>query len=243
MSDPAFALSPQILSRIKSLRDMHYLQRSVPDMAQYRTAHLLLRAWAQSRGLYGSRFGLLGSLHISAMLVPICKSLSYYHGSVTVGDILLTFFHHYAHFDWERNVVSDPFFDRAQRYHRLSRESLCLLGWHGPSLNTASRMAGSAASILATEFRLAEMRLSTQMTTWDEFLEPFMPEEKQENRLPKGVLDFLQGYKSFAKVSVLFWGSSTAAGAEFVAWVASRCAVLLDGRSLSLTRLYRTVTN
>ncbi|KAJ6444207.1 alpha/beta hydrolase [Purpureocillium lavendulum] len=50
-SDSAFVLPIQTLAKLKPARDLYYLRRSIPDMAQYRLAHLLVKAWATSRGL------------------------------------------------------------------------------------------------------------------------------------------------------------------------------------------------
>ncbi|KAL3955233.1 hypothetical protein ACCO45_010796 [Purpureocillium lilacinum] len=91
-SDPAFVLPVQTLAKLKPARDLYYLRRSIPDMAQYRLAHLLVKEWAKSRGLYAAKLGLLGGIHITAMLVPICKLLTAAHNPLSTADILISFF-------------------------------------------------------------------------------------------------------------------------------------------------------
>ncbi|KAF7548301.1 hypothetical protein G7Z17_g7156 [Cylindrodendrum hubeiense] len=59
-TDPVFALPLQALVKLKPARDLIYLRRSIPDMAQYRLAHLFIKAWAKSRGIYAAKFGFLG---------------------------------------------------------------------------------------------------------------------------------------------------------------------------------------
>lgn len=230
-SDPVFSLPPPTLSKLKPLRDLCYLQRSIPDMAQYRAAHLLLKEWAKNRGLYGVKFGLLGSIHISVMLVPICKALAHSTGSVTVGDILVSFFHHYACFDWTQHMVFDPFFHGALKYHRSFREPLCLLGWHAPSLNTAATASVPTVRTLGIELRRAESLISQEAMTWGQFLGSDPIDINAGRYISQGAVDFLQSHKSFVRIDVHYWGSSSTAGAKFVGWVESRCVMLLVGES------------
>lgn len=227
-SDPIFALPPQTLLKLKPLRDLCYLQRSIPDMAQYCVAHLFIKAWAKARGLYGAKFGLLSSIHISVLLVPICKLLSQNKGSVSVPDILFTFFNHYAHFDWKQNIVLDPFFHQALKYHRSFREPLCLLGWHPPSLNTALNAPAATLATLTREFERAKSLLSRVGVTWDEFLVSSVAGSAGVDFVG-GEADFLQAYKSYIKIDAHYWGGSLEKGRKFLGWLESRCVVLLAG--------------
>lgn len=236
-SDPVFSLPASTLSKLKPLRDLFYLQRSIPDMAQYRAAHLLLKEWAKDRGLYGARFGLLGSVHLSVMLVPICKAFAYSSGSVTVGDVLVSFFHHYARFDWTQHAVFDPFFHGRLKYHRSFREPLCLLGWHTPSLNTAANASVPTVNTLTTELRRAESLLSQESMTWGQFLDPGPVGIDGGQSLSWGAMDFLQSHKSFVRIDMHYWGSSSTVGVKFAGWLESRCVMLLVGELLFLSRL------
>ena len=207
-------------------------------MAQYRAAHMLLKQWAKNRGLYGARFGLLGSIHLSVMLVPICKALAPSAGSVTVDDVLTTFFHHYARFDWKEHMVFDPFFHGSVKYHRSFREPLCLLGWHSPGLNTAANASVPTLKTLVTELRRADSLLSQQTMSWDHFLGPASAGGEGGRSLSQGEADFLQSYKSFVRINVHYWGSSSAIGSKFVGWLESRCVMLLVGESAALKWSY-----
>ena len=218
-----------MLSKLKPLRDLSYLQRSVPDLAQFTIVHLFLSTWARNRGLYGAKFGLLGSIHITVMLVPICKTLALQLGTVSVEEVITTFFEHYASLDWKTHAVFDPFFHESLKYHRTFREPLCLLGWHGPSLNTAASASVPTVTTLAEELRHASDNITKQKVSIDYFLGPSTTDGNKQNT--SGVEDFLSGYKSFAKVNVHYWGSSSTAGAKFVGWVESRCVTLLIGKS------------
>ncbi|EFY84832.1 Poly(A) polymerase type 3 [Metarhizium acridum CQMa 102] len=196
-------------------------------MAKYGIAHLLLKAWAKSRGLYSSKLGLLGSLNISVMLVPICKLLAYDGPSAGTTDILTTFFHHYRNFDWKTNMVLDPLFHGTVKYHRTQRESMCLLGWHTPSRNTALNATASTIHILSAEIMRASDLLSQEGVNWDTFLRgtqsllPF-PELTACN-----AAGFLDSHKCYIKMNASYLGCSPRKGKRFVGWLESRCLMVL----------------
>ncbi|KAM3436202.1 hypothetical protein NHJ13734_005191 [Beauveria thailandica] len=219
---PEFALPVQTLAKLKPARDMYYLLRSIPDLAKFRVAFLVIKAWARSRGIYGARFGLLGGIHITVLLVPICKQLATISTAVSTTDILTTFFGHYADFEWETHVVLDPFYHKELRYHRASREPFCLLGWHAPALNTAMTASAPNVKSIATEFSKTHSLLSQPGATWGAIIGPV-------NTAASGVRDFLQNFKSYVKIDARFWGSSPSNGRKFLGWLESRCvAVLAD---------------
>lgn len=191
-------------------------------MAQYRVAHLFIKAWTKSRGLYGPKFGLLGGIHITALLVPVVKMLANDVGSVSVGDIIATFFHHYAHVDWKTQIILDPFFHGTGINHRrLEREPMCLLGWHAPALNTALNASAPTVHTISTEMLRANALLSQENITWDKFL--------GAQTADQGATDFLKSHKRYAKIYLNYWGSSSQKRNEFVGWLESRCVMLLVG--------------
>lgn len=220
-----FALPVQTMAKLKPARDMYYLLRSIPDLAKFRVAFLLIKAWANSRGIYGARFGLLGGIHITVLLVPICKQLATLSMTVSTTDILTTFFSHYANFDWDSQVVLDPFFHKELRYHRTSREPFCLLGWHAPALNTAMTASAPTVKSIAAELSKTNSLLSHPGATWDTVLGPV-------GASVSGVRDFLQSFKSYVKIDARFWGSSPSSGRKFLGWLESRCVAVLVGKNL-----------
>lgn len=216
-SHPAFQVSPQTLLKLKPLRDMYYLRRSVPDLASFRTAHLAIKCWAKHRGIYSARFGYLGGIHISVMLAVVCKQLAHDSGLVTVPDVLATFFDYYAQFDWTNKMVFDPFFHKSRlQYSRTAREPMVILGYHGPALNVAHTASVPSTRTITEEFRKASAALADPSMTWSRFLAG-----------SDGAQDFLRAYKSYVRIDVLFWGLSLAKGSSFVGWLESRCVMLL----------------
>ncbi|KAF5011118.1 hypothetical protein FDECE_2746 [Fusarium decemcellulare] len=223
VGDPAFALPFQTLAKLKPVRDLFYLRRSIPDMVQYRMSHLFIKAWAQARGIYSARFGFLGGIHISVLLAPVCKSLAYDGEDVSTADIVVTFFRHYAGFDWKTSMVFDPFFHKHIRYNRTFREALCLLGWHAPALNTAHSASAPTVDVIAAEFDRAKTLLSAENFTWSRLL-------GAESEIPRGnpgATEFLKTYRSYVKIDAHYWGTSQEKSGRFIGWLESRCVMLL----------------
>lgn len=211
-------------------------------MTKYRVAHLLIKTWAQSRGLYAAKFGLLGGIHITSLLVPVCKALANEPEVASTSDILTTFFHHYSTFDWASKAVFDPFYHTGLKYHRTFREPLCLLGWHGPSLNTASNASISTVNALTAEFTRAAALLSQDDMTWSKFI-GLDSSETASNLIEKGAADFLASHRTYIKISARYWGSSQQKGRKYLGWLESRCISILVGKWINASRESRRSTH
>lgn len=101
-TDPMFNLPILSLRKLKPLRDLNYIQRTLPSAAAFRLAYHFTKQWAIGRGIYSAKFGYFGGVHLTIMLTWICKRIARDTGSASAGDIILSFFQHYSQFDWER---------------------------------------------------------------------------------------------------------------------------------------------
>ncbi|KAL6920750.1 hypothetical protein FSHL1_004727 [Fusarium sambucinum] len=223
-NDSAFALPFQTLAKLKPVRDLFYLRRSLPDMVQYRMAHLYIKFWAQARGIYSAKFGFLGGIHISVLLVPICKALAFGSEMISPADIVTTFFRHYADFDWKNSMVFDPFFHKDLRYNRTFREPLCLIGWHAPALNTAPIASNPTVVTIAAEIERANRLLSQDGCKWNSVLGL---QSTQEAGKIRGATEFLNEFKTYIKIDAHYWGPSQEKSGRFIGWLESRCVMLL----------------
>lgn len=231
-SDPVFSLSTQTLLKLKPARDLFYLQRSIPDLAQFRISFQIIKTWAKSRGIYAAKFGYLGGIHLSVMLAKVCKTLLHDGGVVSTADIVTTFFDHYSRFDWKNDIVYDPFFHKNLRYHRTPREALCLLGWHSPTLNTALIASVPTVKIISAELQQVDTQLSEDGASWQSLLAT--PELSRGKSITPGAANFLAAFRSFVDLRIHYWGASLERGSRLVGWLESRCASLLVGKYLSL---------
>ncbi|KAF1844016.1 uncharacterized protein K460DRAFT_287753 [Cucurbitaria berberidis CBS 394.84] len=224
-SDPIFNLSMLSLRKIKPYRDLLYIQRTLPSLPTFRLAYRCIKLWAVERGIYSSRFGYLSGIHITLMLSWVYKRIAYDSGLVSPADLVTSFFHHYANFDWTNEMVYDPFFHKKKpRYHRSVKEPMVVLGFHAPNSNVAHTVPGMQT--LIKEFKIADERLSESDTTWDKFFRSSNVSVTTSG-VQNGTADFLKSYSSYVKIDIQFWGRTLAKGKGLVGWVESRCLLLV----------------
>ncbi|KAF2797235.1 hypothetical protein K505DRAFT_298767 [Melanomma pulvis-pyrius CBS 109.77] len=235
-SDPIFSLPILSLRKLKPYRDLTYIQRTLPSLPTFRLAYRCIKLWAVQRGIYSSKFGYLGGIHITLMLSWICKRLAHDIGSVTTADVVTTFFHHYANFDWGNDMVFDAiFYLKKPRYQRSAREPMVVLGFHAPNANVAHTSTVPGTQTLVREFKLADHRLSEDGMTWEQFFGG--SEVSSSTESPVGVSDFLKSHDNYVKVDIQYWGRTLSKGKGLVGWVESRCLNLVVDLNKSLPNL------
>ncbi|CEN62964.1 hypothetical protein ASPCAL09592 [Aspergillus calidoustus] len=222
-ADPTFDIPMHSLLKLNPLRDMHYLQRTIPDLATFRLAYRFIKTWALRRGVYSSKLGYLGGIHITLLLSRVCK-LAFSTGRMaSAPDLIATFFKTYAQLDWAREMVFDPgFYAAPPRYFRSAREPAVILTQHTPKVNVARSATVPSIRILEAEFKRMDGLLSTVGgqggdLAWSDLL----------GSAEAGVEDFLAGYPSYIKVNVQHWGAGGAKGRMLVGWLEWRCVSLL----------------
>ncbi|KAF3004836.1 hypothetical protein E8E13_004355 [Curvularia kusanoi] len=230
-SDPIFNLSILSLRKLKPYRDLLYLKRTVPDLVTFGLAYRAVKLWAVQRGIYSSKFGFLGGVHITLMLSWVYKRVSHIDGtfeprSVNASDLVATFFHYYANYNWAGDMVFDAFFHKQRpRYHRTAREPMVVLGFHAPNSNIAHTSTLPGLMTLTKEFNTASSQLMDPSMTWQKFFGE--PELNELNGMGPGEKLFLQNYKSYVSIDIQFWGRTLARGKSLVGWIESRCLSLI----------------
>ena len=233
-SDPVFNLSILSLRKLKPYRDLLYIKRTTPDLATFGLAYRAIKLWATKRGIYSAKFGFLGGVHITLMLSWVYKRVSYdvkTRGShpVSTSDLVATFFHYYANFDWADDVVYDAFFHKQKpRYHRNAREPMVVLGFHSPNFNVAHTSTLPGLLVLMKELKAANSRLLEPAMTWLDFFEPSDAHSFIGQGL--GETQFLHAYKSYVSIDIQLWGRTLTKGRSLVGWVESRCLSLVIGK-------------
>ena len=239
-TDPVFDLPIQSLTKLQPIRDVDYLQRTITDLASFRLAHRLIKLWAVKRGIYSSRFGYLGGIHITLLLSRICKLLYREARTVTAADIIATFFGHYAHFDWAKDMVYDPFFhSQKPKYYRTAREHIVILTLHRPLINVVRTASVPSMDTLVSELKRADCLLNTaNPASWPELIGG----EGEDTDSPLApAKEFLASYPSFIRIDVQYWGVSTSKGATLLGWLESRCALLFVDLSRRLPGLHARI--
>ncbi|PGH28262.1 hypothetical protein AJ80_00153 [Polytolypa hystricis UAMH7299] len=237
-SDPLFDLSLLSLTKLQPYRDLAYLQRTIPHPATFRRLHRLIKAWAKQRGIYSSKFGYLGGIHITLLLSRLFKLLPY-STSISPADILCTFFNHYANFDWKSDMVYDPFFHKQKlRFRRWPREGMVILTHHVPLINVARTSSVPSVRTITDELKLTSARLSQGLS-----LTEFAGIRTQAGNegLPSGAREFLEAYNSYIKINVQYWGLSLSKGSTLVGWLESRCIFLLVDLDRKLPNIHTRI--
>ncbi|KAF2026717.1 hypothetical protein EK21DRAFT_73603 [Setomelanomma holmii] len=220
-SDPIFNLSILSLRKLKPYRDLLYIERTLPSLSAFRLAYRCLKLWATQRGIYSAKFGFLGGVHITLILSWISKSIAHDFGSVSAADLVTSFFHHLATFDWANAMMYDAFFHKTKpRYHRSTREPMVVLGFHAPNSNIAHTSTVPALRTLVKESKSASEQLSNSNMTWEKF---FWQRPQIQGVSPW----FLNAHASYVKIDIQFWGRTLAKGKSLVGWVESRCLSLV----------------
>jgi poly(A) polymerase Pap1/uncharacterized protein (UPF0248 family)/endonuclease/exonuclease/phosphatase family metal-dependent hydrolase len=231
-SDPIFNLPILSLRKLKPIRDLQYIRHSIPFMAPFRLAYHFIKLWAMKRGLYSAKFGYLGGIHITLMLSWICKRLTHNVGSISAGDIIVSFFHHYANFNWKKNMLFDTFFHKKiPRYQRSVREPMVILGFHAPNSNIAHTATAAGVQVLVHELQRADARLSQPHMSWDSFFD-------EPDSADGGAKEFLAAYDSYVRIDIQYWGRSLHKGRGLVGWVESRCINLVVDIHKALPHLF-----
>ncbi|KAF2730474.1 hypothetical protein EJ04DRAFT_500507 [Polyplosphaeria fusca] len=230
-SDDVFNLSILSLRKLKPYRDVNYILRTLPSPSAFQTAYRAIKLWAVQRGLYSSKFGYLGGVHLTLMLFILCKRMAHHTGLVIATDLVATFFHHFANFDWETNMLFDPFFHKkTPRYQRSAREPMVILGLFAPNSNIAHQSTVPGLKTLTREFKNADACLSKERMTWEKFFDI-------SASATVGVSEYLRSQENYIKVNIQYWGKSLAKGKGLVGWVESRCLLLVVEIHKALSQL------
>ncbi|KAF3895750.1 Endonuclease/Exonuclease/phosphatase [Trichophyton interdigitale] len=220
--DPIFDLSLHSLSKLQPYRDQEYVKRMVPDMYVFRLAHRCITQWAKSSGVYSSKFGLLGGIHITMMLSRLHQLIHERFGRVTVPELVAMFFHHYAHFDWKNNMVVSP--GVQTRYRRSLREPMVILTAHVPTVNVARAVTAPSLRTIVSAFKRAEELIGENGAKWSNILNDISISHNNQT----GAEKFLAAYNSYIKVNVQYWGPSPTQASSLIGWLESRFFRLLN---------------
>jgi len=164
------------------------------------------------------------------MLTWVSKSIAHSSGSSTSADLVTSFIHNLAQFDWANDMMFDAFFHKkTPRYHRSAREPMVLLGYHAPNSNIAHTATVPGLRVLIREARTADERLSDASTTWEQFL-GISDETSHISSSGSGANHFLRAHDSYVRIDIQFWGRTLAKGKSLVGWVESRCLSLVVGK-------------
>ncbi len=237
-SDLMFNLPVTSRKKLNAWRDNYYLTHSIPDIPAFWLVHRFLRLWAMKRGILSAKFGYFGSFHITLMLARVCKLLSRSTGNPTAPDIIRTFFHYYSSFDFAVHMVFDPDVHAPKpRYQRSSREHLVVLTLNAPVTNAAYSTSMNALTTLVEELKRADRVMSYEDASWTDLIssgEILNPDDT----LRGGPADFVKAFKTYVRIDIHHWGSSSAKASALLDWLETKCVTFNNNLNAKLPDIY-----
>lgn len=209
---PLFALPVSALRTLNAHRDALALQKALPSLDEFRLAHRALKLFLKLRGLIGARFGYLGGFHLAFLLARVCLLLP---PTASAAQIVRVFFHTYASWDWDHDMLTVPIPGvGAATYRRsIGREPLCILSIEKPAVNMTSNASLHSVAVLQKVFVSVDRALD-QGVSWKQVC------AGRDDGPPWG--QFQKDHKSFVKIDVNYWGDSCMKGRALVGWLESR---------------------
>ncbi|KAK6360888.1 hypothetical protein TWF730_007003 [Orbilia blumenaviensis] len=221
LNSPLWNLTVPTLKKLQAWRDLLFLLSRVPNLAKYRLAYRFIKLWAEKKGVYSSKFGFFGGVHISLLLARVSMLLP---PSATASQLIVAFFTHYGNTKWDSEIISMPGTGKILRYQRATRDKMVILTINTPVINVAANATIHTVRTLSSELEKASAKFEIDASFAD-VAGNFGNDELKE--IPVGVGEFLEGYNRYIKVDVQFWGLNRQGGRALVGWVESRLVGLL----------------
>ena len=209
------------LKKLNAFRDSSFLLQTIPNPKLFRLTYRLLKFWATRRGIFSTRFGYLGGIHLVFLLSHVFKNIAADQVmDLTAYEVLKLFFEYYARFSYEDDVVGDPDVASTSQFRRTaSREPLVINTIHSPLVNVAHTASKHSVQALRDQILLASEKIDKHFS-WAGFSGGAEGEVERE---------FLNNFGNFVKIDLRYWGRNPARGRSSVGWIESRCVHLLVG--------------
>ncbi|EGX45488.1 hypothetical protein AOL_s00169g94 [Orbilia oligospora ATCC 24927] len=221
LNSPLWNLTVPTLKKLQAWRDLLFLLSRIPNLAKYRLAYRFIKLWAEKKGVYSSKFGFFGGVHISLLLARVAMLLP---PTATASQLIAAFFTHYSTTKWDDSVIFMPGTGKVLRYQRATRDKMVILTINTPVINVAANATIHTVHTLSSELEKAAAKFELD-ATFSDVVGSFGDDTSKE--IPIGVNEFLGGYNRYIKVDVQFWGLNRQGGRALVGWVESRLVGLL----------------
>ncbi|KAK6329947.1 hypothetical protein TWF718_003374 [Orbilia javanica] len=221
LNAPIWNLTVPTLKKLQAWRDLLFLLSRIPNLAKYRLAYRFIKLWAEKKGVYSSKFGFFGGVHISLLLARVSMLLP---PTATASHLITAFFAHYSTTNWDDAIIAMPGTGKILRYQRATRDKMVILTINTPVINVAANATIHTVRTLSSELEKAAAKFEID-ASFSDVVANFGVDASKE--IPIGVNDFLEGYNRYIKVDVQFWGLNRQGGRALVGWVESRLVGLL----------------
>ncbi|KAK6514540.1 hypothetical protein TWF281_004738 [Arthrobotrys megalospora] len=222
LNSPIWNLTVPTLKKLQAWRDLLFLLSRIPNLAKYRLAYRFIKLWAEKKGVYSSKFGFFGGVHISLLLARAAMLLP---PTATAAQLVVAFFKEYSSTKWDEETIAMPATGKVLRYQRATRDKMVILTINTPVINVAANATIHTVRTLSQELEKAAAKFDLDATFSD--VAGNFGESTETGEIPIGVAEFLTSYNRYIKVDVQFWGLNRQGGRALIGWVESRLVGLL----------------
>lgn len=206
LEDLNVALPLSAMRVLNAHKDRLRIQTLIPSMEKFRLAFRCIKLFCLSRGIFSSRFGYLGGIHISVLLTRVAGDLG---ADASAVDLIKGFFRLYATYRWSEDTVS--LLDVGSNYRRSGREAMVILSPEKPVVNVAANASPITVNAVAYELGRAHYSLENGMI-WSDVC----------STSEANIALFRGEYDCYVKVDVNYWGGSSMDARALIGFLESR---------------------
>lgn len=145
----------------QSVRALSVLTSLIPDLAVFRKAYVIIKRWAEARGLNSNRMCFLGGHAWTIMLTRVAQS----NPRVSVFGLVSAFFATYAVWDFRANPITVQTFPEVSYRHVSRKEPVCIVTCSTPFKNITRNATQGSRQVLITELQRGHSLMSLSAGT------------------------------------------------------------------------------
>lgn len=189
-------------------RDRIHLEKAITSFDSFQLAYRSIKLFCIRSGIYASRFGFLGGIHLTILLHRVAVRIP---SPTSASDLVKEFFRVYSSFNWVSEIASVADTHTSINYKRSAREPIVILSPQRPVINVAANASFFTRQTIVKELGCAYESLD-KGTHWSQVC-------KNE---AKFISEFLNEYSDFVKIDVGYWGGSCMEARALLGFIESR---------------------
>lgn len=135
----------------QSVRALSVLTSLIPDLAVFRKAYVIIKRWAEARGLTSNRLCFLGGHAWTIMLTRVAQN----NPRTSVYGLVSAFFATYAEWDFRADPVTVITYPEVAYRHVSRKEPICVVTCSAPYKNITRNATRSSRQVLVSELQRA----------------------------------------------------------------------------------------
>lgn len=140
----------------QSVRALTILTSLIPDLPVFRKAYVIIKRWAEARGLTSNRMCFLGGHAWTIMLTRVAQTCS----RTSVYELVAAFFATYAVWDFRTHPVTVQTYPEVTYRHVARKEPICIVTCSAPFKNITRNATQCSRQIFVAELQRAHSLFS-----------------------------------------------------------------------------------